>query len=95
MGVLFSMIREARYTMPPSVPKLAQDLIRRMLRVNPIERITIPEIKHHEWYQEALPFYISIMDNTKASCMRTIDEPSFAELAGVSETARSSMQRMV
>lgn len=37
----------------------AIDLIARILVVDPVRRITIPEIRQHPWFQQQLPQYIS------------------------------------
>lgn len=37
----------------------ATDLIARILVVDPVRRITIPEIRQHPWFQQQLPQYIS------------------------------------
>lgn len=39
--------------------QLARDLIPRMLVVDPMKRITIPEIRRHPWFTHKLPSYLS------------------------------------
>lgn len=39
--------------------QLARDLIPRMLVVDPMKRITIPEIRRHPWFTHKLPMYLS------------------------------------
>ena len=39
--------------------QLARDLIPRMLVVDPMKRITIPEIRRHPWFTTKLPLYLS------------------------------------
>lgn len=50
-------IMAAKYEIPQNINLSAQarDLLRRMLRVQPMKRITLNDIKQHPWYKEALP----------------------------------------
>lgn len=56
---LFSKIKEGVYTMPNSLPSLTKDLISRMLVVDPLTRMTIPEIRQNPWFLEDLPEYLA------------------------------------
>lgn len=38
----------------------ARDLIPRMLIVDPMKRMTIPEIRQHPWFQAHLPRYLAV-----------------------------------
>lgn len=55
---LFAKIRTASYKIPRHFSPLARDLIMRMLNPDPIERITINQLKEHPWYLSELPNYI-------------------------------------
>ncbi|KAJ0393091.1 hypothetical protein P43SY_004485 [Pythium insidiosum] len=55
---LFKKIRGGMYTLPSHLSELARDLIPRMLVVDPMKRITIPEIRQHPWFQQDLPPYL-------------------------------------
>jgi 5'-AMP-activated protein kinase catalytic alpha subunit len=46
------------YSMPTHLSQLAKNLIPRMLEVDPMKRITIPEIRLHPWFQHKLPPYL-------------------------------------
>ena len=81
---LFQKIREARFFMPLYLSAGAKDLISRMIQANPMNRITIPEIKNHPWYSLNLPFYILIMDNTQSEIESEVDQRIFAALCEVS-----------
>lgn len=48
-------IKAARYTLPEEIPHEIQDLISRILVVDPQKRITIQEIKHHPAFSIGLP----------------------------------------
>jgi 5'-AMP-activated protein kinase, catalytic alpha subunit len=48
------------YTLPSHLSALARDLIPRMLIVDPMKRITIHEIREHQWFQICLPRYLAV-----------------------------------
>ncbi len=54
---LYQMIRECKYSFPPNVPDQAKDLIFRMLQADPMNRITISEIKQHRWFNNNISMY--------------------------------------
>merc|ERR1712137_1476901 len=48
--VLLGKVKSGVYTMPPFLHKDVQDLISRMLVVDPAKRISMDEIRSHPWY---------------------------------------------
>ena len=48
------------YTLPSHLSSGARDLIPRMLLVDPLKRVTIPEIKQHPWFQSRLQRYLAV-----------------------------------
>ena len=61
---LYQKIRECKYIIPQILSEPAKDLIFRMLQKEPINRISIPEIKQHKWFNNKLSLY-QIIDNYK------------------------------
>jgi 5'-AMP-activated protein kinase catalytic alpha subunit len=57
---LFKKIKNGMYTLPGHLSKLSRDLIPRMLVVDPMKRITIPEIRQHPFFTAALPLYLTV-----------------------------------
>lgn len=55
---LFKKIREGDFTFPNHVNSLARDLISKILVVNPLERMTVDQIKKHPWFVKELPQYL-------------------------------------
>ncbi|KAF9624063.1 hypothetical protein IFM89_007761 [Coptis chinensis] len=47
---LFKKIKGAIYTLPTHLSLGARDLIRRILVVDPMVRMTIPQIHQHPWF---------------------------------------------
>ncbi|KAL0359661.1 UNVERIFIED_CONTAM: SNF1-related protein kinase catalytic subunit alpha KIN10 [Sesamum angustifolium] len=57
---LYAKIKSGVYTVPNHLSESARDLIARILVVDPMQRISIPEIRRHPWFQKHLPLYIAI-----------------------------------
>ncbi|KAK1269596.1 SNF1-related protein kinase catalytic subunit alpha KIN10 [Acorus gramineus] len=57
---LFKKIKGGIYTLPSHLSPGTRDLIPRMLVVEPMKRITIPEIRQHPWFQAHLPRYLAV-----------------------------------
>ncbi|EOD16382.1 hypothetical protein EMIHUDRAFT_356164 [Emiliania huxleyi CCMP1516] len=57
------------------------DLISRMLVVDPLQRITIPEIRRHRWFTDELPLYLSVTPDQIMSQIRSIDQDVLMEVA--------------
>lgn len=62
---LFRKIKGGIYTIPSYISKTAQDLIRRMLVVDPMRRITIGEIQAHIWFRKEIPKYLAISEEER------------------------------
>lgn len=73
---LFKKIKGGIYTLPSHLSPGARDLIPRMLLVDPLKRITIPEIRQHPWFTVHLPRYLAVMqaDNAGGQGRRLDDE---------------------
>jgi 5'-AMP-activated protein kinase catalytic alpha subunit len=61
---LYKKIRECQYKMYEFVSEEARDLINRMLQKDPLNRISIPEIKQHIWFSDKLKLF-QIIDNNR------------------------------
>eukprot|EP00966_Prymnesium_polylepis_P158679 3667786-Prymnesium_polylepis.1 len=57
-----------------------KDLISRMLVVDPLQRITIPEIRKHRWFVVSLPLYLSVTPDQIMSQFRAIDHEVLTEV---------------
>ena len=51
-----------------------------MLVVDPLQRITIPEIRRHRWFTESLPLYLSVTPDQIMSQFRALDEDVLSEV---------------
>ncbi|KAJ3732714.1 snf 1 [Lentinula guzmanii] len=56
--ILFQKISQGTYSIPHHVSPEARSLIAAMLAVDPVKRITIPEIIEHPFFQKELPRYL-------------------------------------
>uniref|UniRef100_A0A5B6ZB81 non-specific serine/threonine protein kinase n=1 Tax=Davidia involucrata TaxID=16924 RepID=A0A5B6ZB81_DAVIN len=71
---LFKKIKAGIYTLPSHLSPGARDLIRRMLLVDPMKRITIPEICQHHWFKAHLPRYLAVTPPDAMQQIKKIDE---------------------
>jgi len=77
---LFKKIKGGIFTLPGHMSDDIKDLISRMLVVDPLLRITIPEIRRHRWFTEALPLYLSVTPDQIMSQFRALDEDVLSEV---------------
>lgn len=71
---LFKKIKSGVYTLPSHLSPLARDLIPRMLIVDPLKRITIPEIRQHQWFKIHLPRYLAVPPPDAREHLKKLDE---------------------
>ncbi|CAI9109755.1 OLC1v1009636C1 [Oldenlandia corymbosa var. corymbosa] len=77
---LFKKIKGGIYTLPSHLSAGARDLIPRMLIVDPMKRMTIPEIRVHPWFQAHLPRYLAVPPPDTAQQAKKIDEEILLEV---------------
>ena len=57
---LFKEIKSGMYSLPTHLSQSSRDLILRMLVVDPMKRITIQDVRKHQWFQHKLPSYLAL-----------------------------------
>jgi Protein kinase domain len=77
---LFQKIKDGDFTVPSYISASCKDLICSMLRVDPIRRITVAEIRQHEWFLHELPQYLSEPAATVTDQILDVDETVLAQL---------------
>ncbi|XP_070024307.1 SNF1-related protein kinase catalytic subunit alpha KIN10-like isoform X2 [Nicotiana sylvestris] len=77
---LFKKIKGGIYTLPSHLSAGARDLIPRMLIVDPMKRMTIPEIRLHPWFQAHLPRYLAVPPPDTMQQAKKIDEEILQEV---------------
>ena len=77
---LFKKIKGGIFTLPGHMSDDIKDLISRMLVVDPLQRITIPEIRRHRWFMINLPLYLSVTPDQIMSQFRAIDQEVLTEV---------------
>ena len=87
---LFKKIKSGMYSLPTHLSQSSRDLILRMLVVDPMKRITIPEVRAHHWFQHKLPAYLALPPEAIESQETKCDDEILAELmtlqmAGITE----------
>jgi len=77
---LFKKIKGGIYTLPGHIGESTKDLIAKMLVVDPLQRITITEIRQHPWFKLDLPLYLSLPPDQITSEFDRIDEEVLSEV---------------
>ncbi|XP_042011164.1 SNF1-related protein kinase catalytic subunit alpha KIN10-like isoform X1 [Salvia splendens] len=77
---LFKKIKGGIYTLPSHLSACARDLIPRMLIVDPMKRMSIPEIRTHPWFQAHLPRYLAVPPPDTTQQAKKIDEDILQEV---------------
>ena len=90
--VLFRRIKKADYEIPPHVPAGCADLIQKMLRVDPIKRITLAEVRQHPWFQQDLPGYLKLSSAVYRRRRQIVHRPS---LEAVCDMFHCSPQQVI
>jgi 5'-AMP-activated protein kinase catalytic alpha subunit len=80
---LFKKIKGGIYTLPSHLSALARDLIPRMLVVDPVKRITIREIREHQWFQIRLPRYLAVPPPDTSQQAKMIDEDTLRDVVNL------------
>ncbi|KAI8989339.1 kinase-like domain-containing protein [Pilobolus umbonatus] len=78
---LFKKINGGIYTMPSYLSMETKSLLTSMLVVDPLKRITIPEIRQNEWFNKNLPGYLRPLPTTKDNENIPIDDELVMELS--------------
>jgi 5'-AMP-activated protein kinase catalytic alpha subunit len=69
---LFKKIRLGAYSIPSHVSPACKNLIQSMLIVDPMNRATIDQVRHHSWFQTNLPQYLKYIP--EQATMRRIED---------------------
>mmetsp|Transcript_2344 Transcript_2344/g.7017 ORF Transcript_2344/g.7017 Transcript_2344/m.7017 type:complete len:506 (-) Transcript_2344:768-2285(-) len=77
---LFKKIKGGIYNLPSHLSPGARDLIPRMLLVDPLKRITIPEIRQHPWFTVHLPRYLAVMQADTVASATSVDDEIVSEV---------------
>ncbi|KAL4577282.1 hypothetical protein LXL04_013388 [Taraxacum kok-saghyz] len=96
---LFKKIKGGIYTLPSHLSPGARDLIPRLLVVDPMKRMTIPEIRAHPWFQSHLPRYLAVPPPDSMQQAKKTDEDILKEVIkmgfdkdGLVESLRNRVQ---
>lgn len=67
-------IKGGIYVQPSYLSADARDLVSRMLVVNPLKRISVPDIRQHPWFVHDLPAYLKLSAVEQTSVRLVIDQ---------------------
>jgi carbon catabolite-derepressing protein kinase len=89
---LFKKIAAGNYSTPSYLSPGATSLIRKMLMVNPVHRITIPELRMDPWFTKDLPPYLELpaqeFFDSGVDPNKAIDPKSLAPLASTPDVQK-------
>ncbi|KAJ3275729.1 Protein kinase [Terramyces sp. JEL0728] len=89
---LFKKINSGVFRKPSSLSNGAKDLLSAMLTVDPLKRITIPEIRKHPWFAKDLPEYLEKSKKNNFDALSTeIDEQIIEELGKKMRFSKETM----
>jgi 5'-AMP-activated protein kinase catalytic alpha subunit len=77
---LFKKIREGVFVIPEFISPSCADLIRQMLIVDPLKRITIGEIRKHPWFLVKLPKYLTFVPTGGQQPIQEVNDSIVSEL---------------
>ncbi|KAG5192447.1 SNF1-related protein kinase [Tribonema minus] len=78
LPALFKKIKLGMYSLPSQLQPQPRELITRMLVVDPLKRITIPEIRQHRWFRQNLPAYLAMSVEQMDAQAAELDEDILA-----------------
>ncbi|GMI92727.1 SNF1 kinase homolog 10, SNF1-RELATED PROTEIN KINASE 1.1 [Hibiscus trionum] len=78
--ILFRKIKRGVYSTPTHLSAGARDLISGMLLVDPMRRMTIPDIRRHPWFQAHLPRYLAVPPSDTMQQAKKMDEKILQEV---------------
>lgn len=61
--LLFSKIKKGKYAFPNNMPPGPRELIQHILTVDPLVRLTIPQIRDNAWFNQRLPMRLSYSES--------------------------------
>jgi 5'-AMP-activated protein kinase catalytic alpha subunit len=82
--MLFRKIKAGNYYVPPNLSSDVVDLLKEMLQVNPVRRITIQGIRDHRWFTVDLPDYLFPLGDPGATQMDNLALSEVCQKLGVS-----------
>ncbi|KAJ3322146.1 protein kinase, AMP-activated, alpha 2 catalytic subunit [Boothiomyces sp. JEL0866] len=89
---LFKKINSGVFRKPSSLSNGAKDLLSAMLTVDPLKRITIPEIRKHPWFAKDLPEYLEKSKKNNFDALSSeIDEQILDELGKKMRFSKETM----
>ncbi|KAG0838170.1 hypothetical protein G6F19_003283 [Rhizopus arrhizus] len=73
---LLRKVKSGKYVMPENISRSAQDLIRRILVVDPSKRLTMKQIMDHPWFKETEPSNIHTLPIPPTDIGQPVSHPS-------------------
>ena len=78
---LFRKIKNGLFNLPNHLSPHSRDLISKMLIVDPLKRITVPEVRQHLWFAYNLPRYLAVGHPETVLSAHSVDEEVLKDVA--------------
>ncbi|KAI8895124.1 kinase-like domain-containing protein [Globomyces pollinis-pini] len=91
---LFKKINSGIFRLPSFLSNSAKELLTSMIVVDPLKRITIPEIRKTAWFSKDLPSYLTLDENKGQRESEYINDEIVQEIAKVTKTLINVKQKM-
>lgn len=90
---LFNKIKRGKFKMPSYLSDTCKDLISQMLNIDPLKRITIPEIRYHPWFLENLPTTLAeYLDGYDLEYDKILDDTILNEMEDIYNMRKSQLR---
>jgi len=81
---LFKKIKAGTYPVPSFLSEDSRALISRLLCVDPLNRITMPEVRRHSWFKYRLPNYLAVapaaLEASQKRSQQELDEDAIDDM---------------
>jgi 5'-AMP-activated protein kinase catalytic alpha subunit len=91
---LFRKIKGGVYSLPTYLSEQARDLIPKMLVVDPLQRISLADIKKHPFYQRELPLYLGLSADELIAQSRLIDDQALQKVVAMGYSKELVLQAL-
>jgi 5'-AMP-activated protein kinase catalytic alpha subunit len=88
--MLFRKIKGGLFSIPMHISPVVADLLTRMLQVDPVKRITIAQIREHDWFTVDLPDYL--FPPPRVNDTKFVDETVITEVCVVFDVQDSDVR---
>lgn len=91
---LFKKIKNGSFALPSYLSSGARDLVSKLLLVDPLKRLSIPEIRQHHWFATKLPRYLALPTPDVVSQRKAVDIDALEATAALGYPREKVLQEL-